>query len=424
MGLKKSARLLPVALLSVASGSVWASAFQLIEQNASGIGNAYAGSAAVAENASTIYFNPAGMTQLREREISLGLAAIRPSFKFSDKGSSTGVLRGDTDDAGSWGFLPNGYLSWALNKDVYVGLGLGGPFGLMTEYDKGWVGAAQSLKFDIKTYNINPSIAWRVNEVVSVGFGVNWQRMDAEYKRAASVASVPLGLTTVILDGDAETWGWNAGVLFNVSDATRLGVSYRSSIKHKLEGDLKIRGPAAGAVPALTTGNGHVDVEVPDTFIFSVAHQLDDRWELLGDVSWTGWSVLDKVDIVRGDGPLAGAVVETLDTNFRDTWRVALGANYRLNDAWKLRFGLAYDQAPVKDAEHRLTALPDNNRTWLSFGGQWNVTKTSALDVGVAYLYVRDTKIDNDQRALGRGRVVGDYDSCAWVLGAQYSVAF
>lgn len=424
MPLKKIMRLLPAAALSVASGGVLASGFQLIEQNASGIGNAYAGSAAVAENASTIFFNPAGMTRLREREISAGAAIVRPSFRFSDRGSSTGALHGETDDAGSWAALPNTYLSWAVNKDLYLGVGLGAPFGLMTEYDKDWVGAAQSIKFDIKTYNINPSVAWRINDTVSLGAGINLQRMEAEYRRAAAVTSAQMASTYAILEADSNNWGWNIGVLFTLSEATRLGISYRSKIEHELEGDIKVKGTAAGAAPALTSGKAKATVELPDTLIFSLAHRLDSKWELLGDLSWTGWSSIGKVDIARASGPLDGVTVQTLEADFHDTWRAALGANYRMNDAWKLKFGLAYDAAPVKGKHQRIASLPDNDRTWISFGAQWNMDKDTALDFGVAYLYVPETKIDNDQSALGRGRVTGEYDSCAWILGAQYSVAF
>ncbi len=422
---KELARLIPAALVLMAPAAGHAAGFQLLEQNASGLGNAYAGSAAVADNASTIYFNPAGMTELRERELSVGISAVRPAFKFDNDGSSgTGFLQGDTKDAGSWAYLPNGYLSWALNRDVYVGVGLGAPFGLMTEYDDDWVGAAHSIKFDIKTYNINPSIAWRVNEVVSVGGGLNWQRMEAEYERAAAVISPALAATHAILEADSDAWGWNIGALFKLSDATRLGVSYRSSIEHKLKGDLKVKGPAAGATAALTTGKAEAKVELPDTLIISLAHRLDSRWELLGDVSWTGWSKIKEVDIVRTSGALSGATVQTLETEFRDTWRLAIGANYQLNDAWKLKFGIAYDQTPVKDKERRLVSLPDNDRTWFTVGGQWKATQASTVDLGLAYLYVPKTKIDNNQAADGRGRVTGDYDSSVWIVGAQYSLAF
>ncbi|MDX9839255.1 MAG: outer membrane protein transport protein [Azoarcus sp.] len=419
------ALLLSFGTFSMASGAVSAAGFQLLEQNASGLGNAYAGSAAVAENASTIFYNPAGMTQLQERELSVGMAAVRPSFKFKDTGStSTGFLTGDTSDAGDWAALPNAYMSWALNKDLYVGVGMGAPFGLVTEYDEDWLGAAHSIKFDIKTYNINPSIAYRVNDKVSIGVGANWQRMDVEYLRAAAVVSAALSHTYATLDASSDAWGWNIGALFNVSDATKVGLSYRSSIKHELEGDLKVKGLAAGANAALTTGKAEADVELPDTFILSATHKLDNRWELLGDVSYTGWSSIKEVDIVRASGALSGVTVQKLETDFKDTWRVAVGANYQLNDAWKLKVGLAYDQTPVKDKERRLVSLPDNDRTWFTVGGQWTMSKASRLDLAAAYLYVPKTKIDNDQTAAGRGRVTGEYDSSVWILGAQYSLAF
>ena len=424
------ARVLPAALLALASGTASAAGFQLLEQNASGIGNAYAGSAAVAENASTIFFNPAGMTQLQAREVSAGLSLVRPSFKFTDQGSSAGVLSGNAQDAGDWAALPNAYLSWALNKDLYVGVGMGAPFGLVTEYNRDWIGSAHSIKFDIKTININPSIAWRVNEKVSLGFGLNWQRMEAEYVRRAGTITTPLPLasTFATLDADDDSWGWNVGALFNLSDATKVGVSYRSKIKHELKGSLEFSGTAANRHPLTTGVSASADVELPDIFILSLSHKLDSRWELLGDVSWTGWSSVDKVDIMRTSGLLLGTPQEkaqTLDTDFQDTWRVALGANYQLNDAWKLKFGMAFDETPVKNAEKRLTSLPDNDRIWFSFGGQWKPSKASALDMGVSYLYVDDTKINNGNAAdLSKGLVKGEYDSSVWILGAQYSMSF
>jgi long-chain fatty acid transport protein len=424
------ARVLPAAMLALASGTASAAGFQLLEQNASGIGNAYAGSAAVAENASTIFYNPAGMTQLQAREMSVGLSLVRPSFKFTDQGSSAGVLSGNAQDAGDWAALPNAYLSWALDKDLYVGVGLGAPFGLVTEYNRDWVGSAHSIKFDIKTMNINPSIAWRVNEKVSLGFGLNWQRMEAEYVRRAGTITTPLPLasTFATLDADDDSWGWNVGALFNLSDATKVGVSYRSKIKHELKGSLEFSGTAANRHPLTTGVSASADVELPDIFILSLSHKLDSRWELLGDVSWTGWSSVDKVDIMRTSGLLLGTPQEkaqTLDTDFQDTWRVALGANYQLNDAWKLKFGMAFDETPVKNAEKRLTSLPDNDRIWFSFGGQWKPSKGSALDMGVSYLYVDDTKINNGSASdPSKGLVKGEYDSSVWILGAQYSMSF
>ena len=269
MKMKTIARLIPLVAAGLASGQAAAAGFQLLEQNASGIGNSYAGSAAVAENASTIFFNPAGMTQLKDREISVGMSAVRPTFKFSDRGSSSlGAFAsaGEGNDAGSWAFIPNAYLSWALTKNLYAGLGIGAPFGLVTEYNDPWVGAAQAIKFDIKTININPSIAWRVNEKVSIGFGLNWQKMDAEYvRRAGAVTPLlgplsPLSSTFVTLKADDASWGWNVGALFSVSEATKVGVSYRSKVKHELEGSLAFSGaaaqnPAFGGTTTLAVGD-------------------------------------------------------------------------------------------------------------------------------------------------------------------------
>lgn len=431
---KITLRLIPALIAVAFSGSASAAGFQLLEQNGSGLGNAYAGSAAVAENASTVYFNPAGMTQLQDREVSLGGAVINTSYQFNNSGSSTGALSGDSN-GGVTAFLPNAYMSWALTKDIYLGFGIGAPFGLKTEYDNPWTGAAQSVMFEIKTVNLNPSIAWRATEWVSLGFGLNYQRIEADYVRAVAGTNAALANSTATLKlTDSGSWGWNAGALFTLTPATKIGVSYRSAIKHDLDGDVTVSGAAATALNAGgASSSTKTSVKLPDTFIVSATHKLNNDWELLGDVSWTGWSSIPKIDIVRTSGIASGTVAQTLHTDFRDTWRFAVGANYRLNDQWKLKFGIAYDETPVKDPTTRLVSLPDNNRTWFSLGTQWKPSKTMTVDVGGAYLYVKDAEINNNQSvtvtnqataAQNRGTVKGTYEDSAWILGAQFSLAF
>jgi long-chain fatty acid transport protein len=435
-------RVIPALLAIAFAGGVNASGFQLMgEQSASGIGNAGAGSAAVAENASTIYYNPAGMTQLQAREVSAGLSAVKTGFKFTNDGSITPGFSGN-EDGGGWGFVPNAYGSWALTKDIYIGLGIGAPFGLKVEYDDPWQGSAHSNSFEITTMNINPSIAWRANEWLSLGAGINYQSIDAIYKRNVAVAASPLitncataavSAATVPckskakLEMDDGAWGWNIGALFTVAPRTKIGMSYRSEIKYKAEGDVKVTGPSA-ALNAGGTSDIKADVTLPDTFILSVAHGLNDRIELLGDVSWTGWSSIPYLDIVRTSGPLNGTLAQKLDTRFDDAWRFALGANYKLDEAWKLRFGIAYDQTPVPSAEYRLTSLPDNDRTWFSAGFQYKPAKNMAVDVGAAYIYLGDTEIDNDGRTTNpttnKGLVKGDYDNYSFILGGQFSMSF
>ena len=430
-----SMKLIPALLLAVFSSAASASGFQLLEQNASGIGNAYAGSAAVAENASTIYFNPAGMTQLQAHEISGGVSAVNPSFRFNDNGSSVGTLAGSGEggNAGGLAFIPNGYGSWALTKDLYVGIGVSAPFGLKTEYDDRWLGAAQAQMFDIKTINVNPSIAYRFNDRISLGAGLNWQKIEAHYNRLTGTGAGSSHVTAKMkLEDDA--WGWNVGALFKVSESTKVGVSYRSQVKYDTSGNVKLSsdGSAAGnaALPGLLAAGGQSDVKanltLPSTFILSVAQKLSDKWEMLGDVSRTGWSSIPEVDIMRASGVANGAKAQTLDTNFRDTWRVALGANYQFNNSWKLKYGVAYDQTPVKQKGTRLVSLPDNDRIWFSLGAQWSIDKASRLDLGLSYIHVRDSKVNNNQSGTtpSRGAVTGEYEGNIWLFGAQYSMSF
>lgn len=425
-------RLIPALIAIAFSGSAAAAGFQLLEQNASGLGNAYAGSAAVADNASTIFFNPAGMTQLQDREVSAGVSVISANYQFNNTSSSTGTTLVGNSDGGTVGFVPNAYMSWRLAKDVYVGLGIGAPFGLATKYDDNWYGAAQSIEFDIQTININPSVAWRANEWLLLGAGVNYQILNAEYRKAAGTAA-PFAATTAVLNLDGTAWGWNIGALMKITPATKLGLSYRSTTKYDLDGDVEFTGTLAqsGATAGATTNRAvTATIELPDTWILSATHELNDRVELLGDVSWTGWSSIPKVNIVNaqttGAGAVAGQNMQVLDTEFRDTWRVAVGANYKLNDAWKLKAGLAYDQTPVKGPTTRLVSLPDNDRTWFSLGTQWKPSKSMTLDISAAYLLIKDTEVDNNQNSgvTGANRVTGNYDNQAFLLGAQFSMAF
>ena len=434
-------KLMSALILAVVSGATYASGFQLMEQNASGIGNAFAGSAAVGENVSTIYYNPAAMTRLQAHEASIGLVALKPSLRFKDQGSSVGLLAGagNGGDAGDWAYVPNVYASWAINKDIYLGLGISSPFGLKSDYKDRWLGAAQSQLYEVKTININPSLAWRATDKVSLGFGLNWQKVDAKYHRLASAYALgPLQMDRIKAKAefDDDAWGWNGGVLFELSPTMRIGLSYRSRIKYHTSGDIKLSsdGSAAGnaTLTALTAlgaqSNIKGNITLPDSFIISVAQNLSNRWEMLGDLSWTGWSSIPKFDLIRTSGVLNGTQAQRLDTNFRDTWRIALGANYKYNDQWKLKYGIAYDQTPVKRSETRLVQLPDNDRLWLSFGTQWMPNKGSRLDLGLSYLYVRDTKINKlvntSSQGYEGGRVTGKYDGSLWVFGAQYSQAF
>lgn len=384
---KMSLRTLPALLLVAFSGAASAAAFQLWEQNASGLGNAYAGSAAVADNASTIFFNPAGMTQLGGIQLSAGVAGVGPSYEYRDQ---SGIKSGG--DAGGWAAVPNAYLSGQLTKNLFLGLGISAPFGLATEYDANWSGRAYAIKSEIKTININPSVAYRVSDKVSLGLGLNYQSIEGELTRN------PAG-TLVTLKADDTSWGWNAGALFTLSPAMRVGISYRSAIKHKLEGTIN------GASPV------NADIKLPDTFILSVWQQVSDRWEAMGDLSYTRWGSLKALNVMS-----SGALVSSETFNYENSWRFAWGAGYKATDKAKLKFGIAFDRTPVRD-EYRSPRVPDNNRLWLSLGGQWNAGAYGKVDLGYSYLYVIDPTISLPG-------LQGKYDASAHIVGLQYSAGF
>jgi long-chain fatty acid transport protein len=434
-----------------------ASAFALIEQNASGLGNSYAGAAAAAEDASTIYYNPAGMSLLPGgMQISAGVDFINLSAKFSDSGSTqTGTpavpstqapLGGNGGNAGGLSAVPNVYFAMDLAKDLKLGVGLSVPFGLKTEYDPDWMGRFQAIKSDIKTFNVNPSISYKVREDVSLGFGLSYQKLDAELTNAVNFAAATFGATgsaaaanavaaagregTASVKGSDNAFGYNFGAMFKVAPDTRMGVSYRSSVKYHVTGNVTFSGvPTAtltGISPALAAafadGGVNLDIELPASASVALQHKLDPKWTLLGDVTWTGWSKIKQLVVTRDNG----TTLSTTPENFKNTWRAGIGATYRYDDAWSIKTGLAYDQTPVNDTD-RTARLPDNNRIWLSVGGQYRLSKDGTLDFGYAHLFIKDAPINqpaNGASPFLSGQLVGTYKGSVDIFGAQFAYRF
>jgi long-chain fatty acid transport protein len=412
------------AALTAWSAGAWASAFQLMEQNASGLGNAYAGQGAAAENASTIFYNPAGMTFLTGRQISGSLSAIKPSVQFTNSGGSTapGGLAspaGNSGDAGGWNYLPAVYLSWQLAPNWWAGVGVTSPFGLKTEYDAGWVGRFQSQKTELKTYDINPSIAYKFNDTVSLGGGVSYQHARLTLDRSLFV-----GVEQPIrLDVSDSEWGWNLGAMFNFSPSTRVGLTYRSSIGYTLSGNAVTSGAVVNAAPPVTA-----NARVPATTSLALSHAFNDKLQLLSDVTFTQWSSIKSVGVIAGAASGLGAAGSTLSAfnlQFRDSYRIGAGLNYRWTDSMMVKVGVAYDKSPVDDA-FRLTFLPDQSRTWLALGAKWTMSKQATVDFGYAHLFMKDPSISQSQGlgAGGGGNVIGTYKNTVNILSAQFTYAF
>jgi len=417
-GIRKTA--LSLAVAGAFAGGVsqaHASAFALIEQSASGLGTSYAGAAAAADDASIIFYNPAGMSLLPGgMQVSAGLALINLSAKFSDSGSTPGAgprpLGNDGGNAGDLSAVPNVYFAMDLARDWKIGVGVSVPFGLKTEYDPAWMGRFQAIKSDISTLNINPAVSYKLNQTVSLGFGVNYQSIDAELTSAVNLGVAEADAK--IKAKDNSGWGFNLGGMFQLAPDTRLGVSYRSSIKYHLTGT---------ATFSSTVPNGGVstDIEMPDSASIAVQHRLNPNWTLLSDLTWTGWSKIKDLTIVRD----TGATLSSTPENFKNTWRVGVGAVHRASDAWSLKVGLAYDQTPVNDTD-RTARLPDNDRLWLSFGGQYRISKDSTLDLGYAHLFIKDAPINqlNPPPPASNGQLVGTYKGSVDIFGAQFAYRF
>ena len=413
-----------------ANGVAYGSGFQLMEQNASGLGNAYAGQAAAAENASTVFFNPAGMTRIPGRQAVLAVNAIGPSAEFSNSGGSTAPLGlpspgGNGGDAGGWAAVPNAYLTWQLAPQLWFGLGVSVPFGLKTEYDQRWVGRFQSQNSEIKTVDVNPSIAYKVNEVLSLGAGISYQRAEVKVDRSAIL--VPPAESRAQIDIDDSQWGFNLGVLVNLSPGTRIGLTYRSAMDYELTGNIRFSN-----VPVLGTATNGVraSAQLPDTISWAVAHAFNPRWEMLADITYTRWSKLKAVPLVTTSAsavvPASGVTLDTFNFQFKDSYRVGVGVNYKWSDAFTLKLGAAYDKSPVED-RFRLTFLPDSDRTWLAIGAQYRMSKQATLDIGYAHLFVKDGSI-NQQRGVAalplQGNVIGNYDNHVNIVSAQFSYSF
>ncbi|MGQ0547603.1 MAG: OmpP1/FadL family transporter [Betaproteobacteria bacterium] len=397
-----------------------AGGFAIGTQSGSGTGNAFAGGAAAAEDAGTAWHNPAGLALLPAgRHIAASLHALKPSFRFRDRGSSGAFAApgaGDGGDGGDWALVPNFAFASDLHSRWRFGIALNVPFGLATEYDDGWRGQLTALKSEIKTVNINPSFAYRVSDAISVGAGVSAQRLEAELTSFAGAAG------HASLAADDVGYGYNLGVTVQATPATRIGASYRSSIELDLEGTATF-----SSVPALD-GGVRAALKLPDTASFSVLHSFGREWELMGDLTWTGWSSLQQLEIVRATasaGGPAGSVLSTLPFHWKDTWRAAIGATYKLDGRTKLRVGMARDETPTNDAD-RTPRLPDQDRTWLAFGVQYRISGAGTLDVGYAHEFVRDAEVNTsaDPLTCPPHCLRGSFENEADILSVQYSHSF
>lgn len=412
---------LATAMLLAASGAN-AAAFQLAEVSTSGLGRAYAGEAAIADNASVVATNPALMTLFKRAEVSVGAIHVDPKI---DVNGQVGTIKSNQKNIAPNENIPGIYTVYPINEQFSVGGGINVNYGLSTgyndQYEFGFVGG----KTELSAVNFNVSSAYKINSYLSFGLGANAIYADAKVQRHAGILPhilagrlansnlIPntykpeiqnnigkLNRSSTIVDLKGDDWGlgWNAGLLLNINERNRLGIAYHAPVKLKFKGNFNNEIPTQiSSIPAINevimgvlygqglvpTGghslDGSVELTLPGFLEVSGYHKMTDKFAMHYSYKYTQWS---KVQELRAVGE--GKTLFQKDEKFHDSSRVALGATYDVNEQWTVRTGIAYDQSAA-GSEHSVS-IPDTDRTWYSFGATYRPTENWSIDAGYAYL--------------------------------------
>lgn len=383
-----------------------AAGFYIQEQSVKGQGASNAGVVANPQDAATVFFNPAGMTELDGAQAQAGVALLVPRTKMTNEGSTAGPSGGpfaafggnDGGNPFSPTPVPSLYAARPFDGGKYwLGIGVTAPFGLANDYNEGWFGRYDSVESRLTTVNISPVIAVRVNDRLSIGGGPNIQYADARLENAlpcpaaicGGAAFTPATDGRSVLEGEAWGLGFNIGALWKVSKDTQLGLHYRSRMTHDVDGNVIV----SGLLGPLAAGNGsraaHADLNLPDILSFGAAHRVNDRLKLLGSANWFGWSAFKEIRVSFD----AGGPDSVTPENYEDTFSLALGAEWQQTERLSFRGGLQFDKTPTVD-EDRSTVTPDGNRYWASLGASYAVNDRLSLDLAASYVVAEDADID------------------------------
>lgn len=392
----------------VSSAGLQAGGLSLYEIATPDVGIASAGYAARAEDASTVFKNPAGMSRLREAQFQGGLQLTYGDVRFSkDTGETGPLLRNDGDGGNAVGALPaaGAFVVLPLSDRFAVGLGTLSYFGLMEDFDDDWVGRYYIQKGSLLGLSLTPALSFRATEWLSIGAGLNamFGYLDTE----VAVRTGPLSPDGQLKLKD-QTWGFgaNAGILIEPSAGTRIGVTYLSPVALDFEdrpefSNLGALGslPMFSAPPQLDLG-----LTVPQSVMISAYHELSQRWAVMANVGWQNWNQFGKVDVGVDS---ANPTDLTTELNYQDTWHGAIGAQCRVSQTWTLSAGFAYDTSAVED-EHRTLSLPMGEAYRFGLGARWQVSQ--AVTLGAAYEFLWGGDLPVVQDSAYRGRVAGAFE--------------
>lgn len=388
--------------------SAQAAGFYLQESSVSSLGSAFAGSTVRIDDASTVFFNPAGMTDLeRKKHVSAGVHILSLESNIEDNGTSnppsgTGAISG-SDSPYGLEEVPNFYFAapTSFNEKMWFGFGVNAPFGLKNEYDEDWFGRYDSTKTDLQVINYSGVLAYEVNDKLSIGGGIDIQDANATLEAAARATKDGLS----VLTGDDVSWGYNVGLTYKPQPGTEIGAHYRSAITHELEGYIGAFGTGGADFRAA----GRAGLDLPDILTLGAAHDLDEKWTIMGQFTWFGWNNFDAITattdesvVVPSLGKLvpAGDQVSSVKQAYQNTIAIAVGAEYAYSDKWTLRAGYQFDETPTTD-EYRTTRTPDGDRNWLTLGATYNINDQVALDMAAAYINVAKEDISLSRNGSG-----------------------
>ncbi|MEM6811406.1 MAG: porin [Pseudomonadota bacterium] len=413
--------------LLLSSAGAHAAGFYIQEQSVSGLGTAFAGSTTSIDDASTIYFNPAGMTKLDPViQGNLGVHLLLPDADLTDTGTSStlaGVtIGGNPSNPYDPSPVPNAFLAAPIDlygHDIWLGIGMTAPFGLASEYDENDFNAFDSTETELTTINVGPSIAYAINDVVSVGGGIDIQYVDAKLDALVDTGALGLGTGTSRLEGDDVSLGYNIGVQIRPVPDTEIGLHYRSQVKHELDGRISVSGLAANNF----SESGKADLDLPNIATLGVAHDVSDRFRIMGQVTWFGWSSFDEID---GETDSGNNDPDPVVQNYANTYAFAIGAEYDLNPKWTVRAGYQFDETPTND-EFRTSRTPDGDRNWFSGGATYKLNDRMSFDFAATYIDIADESINlqrNNVGGVNRVTVQGDTDGYVGIVAAAINYKF
>jgi long-chain fatty acid transport protein len=373
---------LVAAVLLAAAGTARAQdgGVSLIERGTPDQGVSGAGNSARAQDAATAHFNAAGMTRLKTSQFVAGISLLDSKLKFSDRNTTGGRPPGNTNGGGyAGGTVPigGGYLVYAMDDDVRLGLTINGMYGGSADYDDEWLGRQFVTEASFVGMNLEPAVAWKLTDKLSVGLGLNvvYAELEVEFKAAPFRGSPDIELE------DADDWdfGFTVSSMYEFDDDTRVGIRYRSDV------DLDLRGDAKGP-----PGTSLIDAAMtfPQSISVGLFHQIDERLALLTDVSWTDWSEFGYIPTTLGTASFQQ------DRDWKDTWRVGAGVQYALNDDVTLMTGFSYDSDPVGDGD-RLPDIPASEVFRGSVGVAWKVSEAATLGFTYTLAYMNRPAVRN-----------------------------